>query len=43
MSDNVKKIKSYIEDILGAKSSLREKLPVKISHEKRIRRTNQGW
>ena len=34
--DNIDKIKSYIEDILGAKSSLREKLPVKISHEKKL-------
>ena len=34
--DNVDKIKSYIEDILGAKSSLREKLPIKISHEKKL-------
>ena len=29
MSDNVKKIKSYIEDILGAKGNLRDKLPTK--------------
>ena len=34
--DNIDKIKPYIEDILGAKSSLREKLPVKISHEKKL-------
>ena len=27
--DNVRKIKSYIDDILGTKSSLREKLPTK--------------
>ena len=32
--DNVRKIKSYIDDILGAKSSLREKLPSKKSHER---------
>ena len=31
--DNVDKIKSYIEDILGAKSSLRKKLPSKKSKE----------
>ena len=34
--DNVGKIKSYIEDILGAKSSLREKLPIKLSREKKL-------
>ena len=34
--DNVNKIKSYIEDILGAKSSLREKLPIKLSREKKL-------
>jgi hypothetical protein len=34
--DNVKKIKSYIDDILGATSSLREKLPSKISKEKEL-------
>ena len=34
--DNVDKIKSYIEDILGAKSSLREKLPIKLSREKKL-------
>ena len=32
--DNVKKIKSYIDEVLGTKSSLRKKLPSKISHEK---------
>ena len=32
--DNVDKIKSYIEDILGTKSSLRKKLPSKRSKEK---------
>ena len=34
--DNVNKIKSYIDDILGTKSSLKEKLPSKISHEKQL-------
>ena len=34
--DNVKHIKKYIDDILGAKSSLREKLPTKKSHEKTL-------
>ena len=34
--DNVNKIKSYIEDILGAKSSLRKKLPTKKSREKEL-------
>ena len=34
--DNVRKIKSYIDDILGATSSLREKLPSKISKEKEL-------
>ena len=33
---NVDKIKSYIDDILGTKSSLRKKLPSKISHEKQL-------
>ena len=33
---NVDKIKSYIDDILGTKSSLRNKLPSKISHEKKL-------
>ena len=32
--ENVDKIKSYIDDILGTKSSLRKKLPSKKSHEK---------
>ena len=31
---NVDKIKSYIEDVLGTKSSLRDKLPAKKSQEK---------
>ena len=34
--DNVKKIKSYIDDILGTKSSLKEKLPSKVSHKKEL-------
>ena len=34
--DNVNKIKSYIEDILGTKSSLRKKLPIKKSKEKEL-------
>ena len=34
--DNVDKIKSYIDDILGTKSSLRKKLPSKLSHEKKL-------
>tara|TARA_R110002051_G_scaffold43315_2_gene88719 strand:+ start:104 stop:526 length:423 start_codon:yes stop_codon:yes gene_type:complete len=32
--DNVRKIKSYIDDILGTKSSLRQKLPSKKLHER---------
>ena len=34
--DSVKKIKSYIDDILGAKSSLKEKLPSKKSYEREL-------
>ena len=34
--ENVDKIKSYIDDILGTKSSLRKKLPAKISHKKEL-------
>ena len=34
--DNVDKIKSYIDDILGTKSSLKEKLPSKISHKQEL-------
>ncbi len=34
--DKVDKIKSYIDDILGAKSSLKEKLPSKKSYEKEL-------
>ena len=33
---NVDKIKSYIDDILGTKSSLRKKLPAKKSKEKEL-------
>ena len=32
--ENVNKIKSYIDDILGTKSSLKDKLPTKKSHER---------
>ena len=34
--ENVDKIKSYIDDILGTKSSLKEKLPIKKSHEREL-------
>jgi uncharacterized protein YvpB len=34
--ENVHKIKSYIDDILGTKSSLKQKLPIKISHTKEL-------
>ena len=34
--ENVDKIKSYIDDILGTKSNLREKLPSKKSHEREL-------
>ena len=34
--ENVDKIKSYIDDILGTKSSLKQKLPAKISHTKEL-------
>jgi len=34
--DNVRKIKSYIDDILGTKSSLRKKLPAKKLHEREL-------
>ena len=34
--DNVDKIKSYIDDILGTKSDLRKKLPAKKSREKEL-------
>ena len=32
--DKVDKIKSYIDEVLGAKSNLRDKLPIKKSYEK---------
>ena len=34
--DNVRKIKSYIDDILGTKSNLRDKLPTKKLHEQEL-------
>ena len=34
--DNVEKIKSYIDDILGTKSNLRDKLPSKILKKKEL-------
>ena len=34
--DNVKKIKKYIDDVLGTKSSLKEKLPSKKSHKREL-------
>ena len=34
--ENVNKIKSYIDDILGTKSSLREKLPSKLNYKKEL-------
>ena len=34
--ENVDKIKSYIDDILGTKSSLKEKLPSKVSYEQEL-------
>ena len=34
--DNVKEIKKYIDDILGTTSSLRDKLPIKKSYEKKL-------
>ena len=34
--ENINKIKSYIDDILGTKSSLKEKLPSKISHKREL-------
>ena len=34
--DNVNKIKSYIEDVLGTKSSLRDKLPSKLQRKKTL-------
>ena len=35
-NDNVKKIKAYIDDILGTKSNLRDKLPSKKQKEKEL-------
>jgi len=32
--DNVDKIKSYIDEVLGTKSSLRDKLPAKLSYKR---------
>ena len=34
--DNVDKIKSYIDEVLGTKSSLKEKLPSKVSHKQEL-------
>ena len=34
--DNVRRIKSYIDDILGTKSSLKEKLPSKRSYKREL-------
>ena len=34
--ENINKIKSYIDDILGTKSSLKAKLPAKISYTKEL-------
>ena len=34
--DNVGKIKSYIDEVLGTKSSLKNKIPSKKSHEKEL-------
>ena len=34
--EDVEKIKSYIDDILGTKSNLKEKLPIKISQEREL-------
>ena len=34
--ENVDKIKSYIDEVLGTKSSLRKKLPIKKSKEKEL-------
>tara|TARA_R110000744_G_scaffold195244_1_gene314235 strand:- start:225 stop:419 length:195 start_codon:yes stop_codon:yes gene_type:complete len=34
--DNVDKIKSYIDDILGTKSNLRDKLPSKESYKREV-------
>ena len=34
--EKIEKVKSYIDDILGAKSNLRDKLPAKISYKKQL-------
>ena len=34
--ENVRKIKSYIDDVLKTKSSLKEKLPLKVSKKKQL-------
>ena len=34
--ENVDKIKSYIDEVLGTKSSLRKKLPSKVSYKKQL-------
>ena len=34
--DNVDKIKSYIDDVLGTKSNLRDKLPANLSYKKKL-------
>ncbi len=36
MKKDIKHIKQYVDDILGAKSSLKEKLPSKLSHKKQL-------
>ena len=36
MKKDIKHIKKYVDDILGAKSSLKEKLPSKLSHKKQL-------
>ena len=34
--ENINKIKSYIDDVLGTNSSLRDKLPSRISQKKKL-------
>ena len=36
MSKDIEKIKSYIDDILGANSNLKEKIPSKLSHKREL-------
>jgi len=36
LKKDIKHIKKYVDDILGAKSSLKEKLPSKLSHKKQL-------